>query len=74
VSRLRDIAERVYRKENPGSGPYGARPQLSDLWPADQEAYVRRVERILDEQLQQAIADGRSREQYRLDGSASWQS
>lgn len=60
MSRLRDFAERVYRKEHPHHGPYGSRPELSDLWPADQDAYVRRIEGILDEQLRQAIEDGRS--------------
>ena len=60
MSRLRDFAESVYRKEHPAHGPYGRRPELSNLWPADQDAYVRGIERILDEQLRRAIEDGRS--------------
>jgi hypothetical protein len=41
-----ELAERLFRAEHPRLfpfSPYGRSPQLSDLWPADQEAWVRRA-------------------------------
>jgi len=49
MSKVRKIAERLFRDEHPDPHPmsvWGRRPQLTDLWECDQEKYVRRAEEL----------------------------
>jgi len=46
MSRLRDKAEEIFRRENPGphwSIPFARQPKLSDLWLDEQEKYLERA-------------------------------
>lgn len=51
MSRVRELAEKLFDAEqgpNPFPySPWGRRPQLSDLWPCDQEKYIRMAEAAL---------------------------
>jgi hypothetical protein len=50
MGKVQEKAEEIFRREHPGahwSIPWGHRPKLSDLWPCDQEEYVKRAEREL---------------------------
>lgn len=51
MGEVRELAERLFDAEqgpNPFPySPYGRRSQLSDLWPVDQERYIRMAESVL---------------------------
>lgn len=51
MSEVKKMAEKLFRAEQgPPEFPYspwGRRPQLSDLWPCDQEKYIRMAEAAL---------------------------
>lgn len=52
MKSIREIAEQTYRKEHPRMfphSPWERQMELSDLWPRDQDAYVKRVEQIVIE-------------------------
>ena len=47
---VRRAAEELFRREHPKScpwSPWERQMELRDLWPADQEAYIRRVEQMI---------------------------
>lgn len=51
MSKVREMAEKLFAAEqgpNPHPySPYAIRQQLSDLWPCDQEKYIRMAESVL---------------------------
>lgn len=49
MSRVREMAEKLFATEHRSVPycPYAARRQLSDLWPCDQEKYIRMAEAAL---------------------------
>lgn len=51
MSKVREVAEKLFAAEqgpNPlPYSPYAVRQQLGDLWPCDQEKYIRMAESVL---------------------------
>jgi hypothetical protein len=51
-----DLARKLFRAENPSPfkypQPFGREPTLDDLWPVDQQKYIRMAEFVLKERAQ----------------------
>jgi hypothetical protein len=75
MGAARKRAEEIFRREHPNRFPfcpYARAPQLSDLWPCDQEKYIERAEaelRFIDRCENPPPANEYLKEQFRRFGS-----